>query len=212
MTVPLPTPICHLTHWKHLSSILSAGGLLSYHEMKRRGMNYCNIAHNSVQDQREDKMVFGAKGGCLHDYVPFHFGPKPPMLLTISSGNVQGYTEGQSPLIYLVSNAQAVEVAGLSFAFTDGHAIMAFTEFFFDLARLDRIDWPVIHGKWWNDTPECPDRKRRRQAEFLVHQQFPVSLISEIAVFDAGIEAQVLGILRSSGLNVPVQIRRNWYY
>jgi hypothetical protein len=134
------------------------------------------------------------------------------MLLTISSGNVQGYTEGQPPLVYLVSNAQAVAAAGLPFAFTDGHAIMAFTEFFSDLARLDRIDWEVIRGKWWNDTPEYPDRKRRRQAEFLVYQQFPASLITEIAVFDAGIEAKVLEILRSSGLKVPVQIKPDWYY
>lgn len=212
MTVPVPTPIVHLTHWQNLSSILSSGGLLSCHEKQRQGVAHKNIAYDHIQERRESTMVPGAKGGCLHDYVPFHFGPRPPMLLTISSGNVPGHSEGQAPLIYLVSTAQAVDAAGLPFTFTDGHATMAFTEFFFDLARLDRIDWPVIHGKWWNDTPEYPDRKRRRQAEFLVHHQFPVSLISEIGVFDASMEERVLQIICSRGLKVPVQVRRDWYY
>lgn len=212
MEVPVPAPIVHLTHMDNLPSIFAAGGVLSYHEIVQRGIRYQNIAYDHIQNRRESTMVFGAKGGCLHDYVPFHFGPKPPMLLAISSGNVSGYTEGQPSLVYLVSTAQAVETAGLSFAFTDGHATMAFSEFFFDLAQLDRIDWKVIRSKWWNDTPEYPDRKRRRQAEFLVYQQFPVSLISEIVVFDAGVEAKVLEILRNSGLEVPVQTRRDWYY
>ncbi len=212
MAAPIPTPIVHLTHWQNLASILSSGGLLSCHEKQRQKITHRNIAYGHIQTRRESTMVFGAKGGCLHDYVPFHFGPKPPMLLTISSGNVSGHTEGQPPLVYLVSNAQAVEAAGLHFAFTDGHATMAFSEFFFDLAQLDRVDWEVIRSKWWNDTPEYPDRKRRRQAEFLVYQQFPVSLINEIVVFDAGVEANVLEILRDSGLEVPVQTRRDWYY
>ncbi len=89
---------------------------------------------------------------------------------------------------------------------------MAITEFFDDLDYLDQVDWPVIHGKWWNDTPEYPDRKRRRQAEFLVHQQFPIELIQEIVVLNAGTQAKVLEILCGSGLEVPVQVRSNWYY
>ena len=212
MIVPNPVPIVHLTHVDNLSSILGEGGVLSYHEMDRRGIGHHNIAYVHIQARRESTIVFGAKGGCLHDYVPFHFGPKPPMLLTISSGNVPNHTEGQPPLVYLVSTAQAVEAAGLPFAFTDGHATMAITEFFDDLDRLDQIDWPVIHGKWWNDTPEHPDRKRRRQAEFLVHQKFPIELIQEIVVLNAGTQAKVLEILSGSGLEVPVQVRSNWYY
>lgn len=212
MKAPIPTPIYHLTHWRNLPSILSAGGVLSNHEMRRQGIEHQNIAYDHIQDRRENTMVFGAKGGCLHAYVPFHFAPKSPMLFTISKGNVPNYTEGQPPLVYLVSTAQTVEAAGLPFAFTDGHATMAITEFFSDLARLDRVTWSVMNSTYWNDTPEHPDRKRQRQAEFLVHQIFPVSLVSEIAVFDAGIKSQVLEILQNSGLDVPVQVRTNWYY
>lgn len=36
--------------------------------------------------------------------------------------------------------------------------------------------------RYWNDTPEDGDRKRRRQAEFLVYTSLPWRLIEEIGV------------------------------
>lgn len=212
MVVPEPTPIYHLTHWRNLPSILSTGGVLSNHEMLRRQIVHQNIAYDHIQERRETTMVFGAEGGCLHDYVPFHFAPKSPMLYTISKGNVLAYTEGQDPLVYLVSTAQTVAEAELPFIFTDGHATMNFTEFFEDLAELNRVDWKVMHSQYWNDTPETPDRKRRRQAEFLVHRIFPKTLIKCITVKNNGIKEQVLEIFQSEGLEVPVQIKPSWYY
>jgi hypothetical protein len=212
MAVPDPTPIYHITHWRNLPSILSAGGVLSNHEMTRRQIAYQNIAYDHIQNRRETTMVFGSQGGCLHDYVPFHFAARSPMLYTISRGNVPNHTEGQDPLIYLVSTAQAVTVAGLPFIFTDGHATMNITEFFEDLAELHRVDWNVMQSEFWNDTPETPDRKRRRQAEFLVHQMFPASLIKGITVKNDGIKEHVLEIIQEEEFEVPVQIKPSWYY
>jgi len=212
MAVPDPTPIYHITHWRNLPSILSEGGVLSNHEMARRQIAYQNIAYDHIQERRETTLVFGSEGGCLHDYVPFHFAPKSPMLYTISRGNVPNHTEGQDPLVYLVSTAQAVAEADLPFIFTDGHATMNFTEFFEDLAELKRVDWKVMRDQYWSDTPEAPDRKRRRQAEFLVHRMFPTALITGIAVKNCGIKEQVLEILQGEGVEVPVQIKPSWYY
>ncbi|MBT7068224.1 MAG: DUF4433 domain-containing protein [Verrucomicrobia bacterium] len=212
MTVPDPTPIYHLTHWSNLTSIVEQGGVLSLHEMQRRGLPHEDIAYHHIQERREGVMVFSAAGGCLHDYASLHFGLKSPMLFTISKGNVPNQPEGQDPLIYLVSCAQQVEQAGLSFAFTDGHATMAFTEFFEDLGQLGRVDWGVINARYWNDTPDAPDRKRRRQAEFLVHEQLPWRLVSEIGTFDAGIKDQVQAIVQASEHRPAVHVRRNWYY
>ena len=152
MNPPLPTPIVHLTHVKNLPSIFSAGGILSYNEMLRRELGYQNIAYSHIQTRRASIMVFGASGGSLHNYAPFHFGPKSPMLYAISNGQVPGYEEGQEPLVYLVSTAQAVEEAGLSFAFTDGHAIMRLSEQYFDLSNLDKLSWGVINGTYWFDS------------------------------------------------------------
>lgn len=52
------------------------------------------------------------------------------MLYAIYKGNVEGYKDGQNPILHLTSSVEAVEEAGLPFAFTDGHAEMAISDFF----------------------------------------------------------------------------------
>jgi hypothetical protein len=56
------------------------------------------------------------------------------------------------------------------------------------------------------------DKLRRRQAEFLVHQFFPWELISEVAVIDSIVEAQVNQVLTSVAHIPNVVVRRDWYY
>ena len=89
---------------------------------------------------------------------------------------------------------------------------MAWTEFYDDLADLDKIDWELMEAKYWNDTLEDGDRRRRRQAEFLVHESVPWDLISEIVVMKKSVEDKVREVLTSVGDTTPVQTQRNWYY
>ncbi len=132
------------------------------------------------------------------------------MLFTINKGNVVGYTGGQEPVVHLVSSTEAVDAAGLEWVFTEGHAVMDYTDFFDDFADLDKIDWPLMGSRYWFDSDEYPDRCRRRQAEFLVHKFFPWKLFSEIGVYNTAIAQKVNQIL--AGRNIPVSIRRAWYY
>ncbi len=69
-------------------------------------------------------------------------------------------------MVYLQSTIEAVRNAGLGWVFTEGHADMQFTDFFDDLEELSKIDWNLMKAKYWNDTNDDPDRKRRRQADF----------------------------------------------
>jgi hypothetical protein len=177
LTVPNPTCIYHITDVSNLDSILGAGGVLSKNQMSRTDIGFTDIAYQSLQDRRSKTLVRCGPGGTLHDYAPFFFAPRPPMLFTIGKGNVSG--RNQSSILYVVSSAQAVADAGQGFVFTDGHAIMAVTHFFSDLADLGKVDWKVMTSKMWNDTQKEPDRKRRRQAEFLVHDAYPFDLTSE---------------------------------
>jgi hypothetical protein len=41
---------------------------------------------------------------------------------------------------------------------------------------------------YWNDTPDDPDRKRRRQAEFLVHGALPWDSVEFLAVRNVGLK------------------------
>jgi len=99
------------------------------------------------------------------------------MLLQLHTGRVTGYTERQDPLIYLVSTAQAVRSSGTGFVFSDGHGIARFTNWFDKLSDLDKVDWDAVYATIWKDTVDDMDRQRRKQAEFLVHQQCAWDLI-----------------------------------
>ncbi len=208
----MPTPIYHITHINNLPSILNSGGLIANSRLRQQQSNYLDIAHGHIQDRRELTRVPCAALGCLHDYVPFYFAPRSPMLYAIHKQNTQGYSGGQNPVIYLVSQAQIIAANNLTFAFTDGHAVIAYSEFYDNLQRLDMIDWAIMQAKYWNNTQEDGDRKRRRQAEFLVHQFCPWMLMLEVGVINNTMQLQVQQILQNFNSQIPVNIYSNWYY
>lgn len=208
----MPTYIYHITHVNNLISILKSNGLIAYSCLQNQKTPYKNIAHSQIQDRRADTAVPCASGGCLHDYVPFYFAPRSPMLYTIHKGNVEGHTGGQNSIIYLVSEAESIKAHNLVFAFTDGHAIMDYSEFYDDLRNLNEIDWEAMEGKYWLNTTEKPDRKCKRQAEFLVHQLCPWILIKGIGVINSTLESQAKSILQKFKYNTPVKVYPDWYY
>lgn len=209
---PNPTHIFHITPIENLRRILEAGELLAKRALDQEDTGYTNIAHQTIQDRRAHTPVPCGPGGVLHDYVPFYFGARSPMLFTISMGNVEGFAGGQQSIVHLVSTVQAVQVAGLGIVFTDGHGIMAFTGFYDDLAQLDEVDWPLMNAHYWADTDDDLDRKRRRQAEFLVHDRFPVRLIQGIGVINQQKKEETEALLAEFGLTIPVATKRGWYY
>jgi len=209
---PSPTPIFHITPIENPRMILEAGELRAKRALDQEDTGYINIAHRTIQDRRARTPVPCGPQGVLHDYVPFYFGPHSPMLFTISRGHVEGFTAGQQPILHLVSTAQAVQTAGLGFVFTDGHGIMALTDFYDDLAELDQVDWAVMKARYWADTDDDLDRKRRRQAEFLVHHRFPVALIQQIGVINQQMKVATEALVGEFGLAIPVTIKPTWYY
>ncbi len=212
MAAPIPTPVYHLTHIDNLASIIQSGGCLSFNRKQNKGIDHVDVAYETIQDRRAQTAVPCGPGGCLHDYVPFFFAPRPPMLYAIHRGYVEGYEQGQAPLIYLVTKTQTVNNSGSEWVFTDGHATMVVTEFFDDLKNLDEIDWEVMESRYWKDTPTLPDRKRRRQAEFLVKDCCQWELFSEIGVINSRMESRVKRMLGNSMHQPTVQIQKDWYY
>ena len=127
---------------------------------------------------------------------------------------IEGYAEGQDPLVYLVSTAQVIAGAGLGFVFTDGHGLAAITTWFNDLAHLDKLDWDVVKARYWSETALDNDRQRRKQAEFLVHEEMPWDLVSGIAVRTDNVRGQVESILDDNPAvnRPPVRVVPQWYY
>ncbi len=206
------TLVYHITHIANLEGILQAGGLWCKAEQSRQQVTYQNIAHQNIQDRRATTLVPFGNGGLLHDYVPFYFAPRSPMLGAVHTGQVEGYDSGQASVLHLVSSVQRIQEAGLPFVFTDGHATVKFSAFFEDLKDLDRIDWALMKDRYWRDTPEDGDRKRRRQAEFLVHRFCPLGAFVGIGTCTEAIRSEVRQALDAFGLDLYTKVRRDWYY
>lgn len=206
------TYLYHITHLKNLGDIIRHGCLWCDNERKARALDSTGIAHQHIKDRRSRRQVPLGQGGTLADYVPFYFAPRSPMLYAIHMGRVQNYTDGQAPVLHLLSSVETVIEHNLSFVFTDGHAEIAYSKFYDNMQRLDQIDWDVMRADYWNDTDDDGDRKRRRQAEFLVYRSFPVSLVAGICVYSETQVDAVKQIVGKYGLQIPVAERRNWYY
>ncbi len=211
---PNPTPILRFTHLDNLDTIIRRGGLHAPKHVPDDELPYRFCHSTDIQSARAEVPIQLGPGGTIHDYVPFYFGYLSPMMLNLKTGRVEGYNEGQEPLIYLVSTAQAIEAAGIKFVFSDGHGLVTFTQWFDDLAMLDEVDWTVVNQRYWTDTIDDMDRKRKKQAEFLVYQCCPWSLIQEIVVIDAEMKQGVETIQAAfpAAESRVVRVERNWYY
>ena len=212
MDVPDKVYLFHLTSVENVPSIIDSGGLKSKNRLANEQTSYRNIAYTELQERRARRTVSCAAGGCLHDYVPFYFGPRSPMLYVVNEGGVEGYDDGQEPLVHLVTRVQFIEEAELEFAFTDRHAVLRYANFYDDVASLDQVDHGLMRRKYWDNTAQHPQRKERRQAEFLVHDFFPFELIGAIGVINEEIKETTERHLDRLDEAPPVIVKQKWYY
>ncbi len=76
------------------------------------------------------------------------------------------------------------------------------------------MDWDAVRTWKWGGRwlLENPDVKRRKQAEFLVHERFPWDLVERIAVLNNAALAKVNESLKDAAHRPRVTIERQWYY
>lgn len=212
MDIPDTVYLYHLTSVENLPSIVESGELKSKNQLAGEQAAYQNIAYPHIQARRAKRTVPCAAGGCLHDYVPFYFGPRAPMLYAINMGRVEGYEDGQERLIYLVTKVQFIERNGLTFAFTDRHAVLTYANFYDDVKALDQVDHELMRNRYWHNTAQHPQRKERRQAEFLVHDHVPFTLIGAIGVINERMKDKTEQCFNELEAAPPVIVKRKWYY
>ena len=214
MSIPDPTLIYRLLHVDNLRMCLRRGALHAPNCTPQNGLIYKTIHNVDIQEARQATRIPCGPGGVIHDYVSFYFGPRSPMLFQLHTGWNIEYEERQDPLIYLVSTAQVIHNSGAAFVFSNGHGIAVFTNWFDQLEDLSEVDWAAVYADYWRDDVNDMDRQRRKQAEFLVHQQCDWDLIQEIGVAHQSMKSKVEGILAefAAPLRRPVRIRPEWYY
>lgn len=208
----MSTLIYHMTHIANVESILREGRIYC-DAVAERLLRPRSIAYGHLKAWRASKQVPVPPYGTLADYVPFYFAPRSPMLFAIQRGYVNS-SLAQHEIVYIVSTVEMVQQHGKPFVFTDGHPLSEITCFSNNLAELDEfVDWEVMRSPYWYDCAEYPDRKRKRQAEFLVHAELECALIVRIGVYNPRIQQEVAEIVRKiSPHPIPVEAHRDWYY
>jgi hypothetical protein len=201
--------ILHFTDVANLPGILDAGALRCHRDANTRA----DIGNAGIKLTRSRRRVDCGPGGTVGDYVPFYFAPRPPMMMTIMHGNVAGVSPDLSRLIYFVSSSEVVYEAGLPCVFSDGNAAVVITTFGDDRRALaTHVDFPLMKQRMWANTPDDPDRRRRRMAEFLVHEQLPLEHVTEIVVRDRPARAAVDAVLQRTGRLIRTAVRSGWYF
>ena len=204
---PVPTKIYHFTHIDNLSVLISTGAILCKNEMLKNNTSYKSSAFESVQEQRKIHPVPVSPNGTIHDYVPFYFNSLSPMLYTIKNGNIDGVE--MQDLVFFKSTVQAAEASGCKFVFTDGHGIMVLSDYYNNLASLDKIPWNVVNAKYWTD---FLDGRRLRQSEFLIYNKFDWNLVQTIGVYNSKMLNRVNALVRGLSYQPSVKTKRNWFF
>ena len=209
-TPPNKIWLYRITHYQNIPHILQYGLVTA--NSKNTNAAFVSIGDNSLIQTRKKIEVTIAPFGNLSDYIPFYFGPHSPMLLQIKTGD-QGVTQRpQSEIVYLISSLNAIEQNNCKYIFFDGHAWDKMSLPYSNKTDLDKIEWSVVKGKQWNNTEEHIDRKRRKQAELLVHSHVPITCIEHIVAYDKNMYKFVQAEISKRGLKIATTESQKIYY
>jgi hypothetical protein len=220
---PHPLRIFHITAIPNLAGIAKSKKLYANSVLQKKKLQHANIAYQGAQGKRATKLVAKPPGGFIHDYVPFYFAPRSPMLRTIDGGNVENCPYRQPDIAHLVTTVEAIVDAGLPYVFYDYNATLDISTCYSDLKNLGEINWDLFfetprlggYSRYWNsrmDNPKWILRMETRQAEFLVHNNVPLNLIKSVGVYNAAKATEIQKIFDDVKIKIPVEVKPDWYY
>ncbi len=218
MTVPARPKIYHIVHMDRLPSIIRDGFLLSDTEISRRTPHGTTIGMSSIKQRRLGLMLSSHPGLHVGECVPFYFCPRSVMLYMIYRANdlELSYRGGQGPIVHLMADLQSTtawaELHHQRWAFTLSNAGTRYFEDRADLNNLNEINWKAVNATIWSGAGIDPSLKEGKQAEFLLENKFPWTLVEEIGVSSQKVYQQVMEMLSEAGYHPTVKIRTDWYY
>lgn len=213
MTSQVPERIFlyRMLHWDCLPEVLDRGFYPKRHpDFKLPPKRIGDFELAAKRDGRELKTP-GA--GTIGEHVAFYFAGHSPMLFKIHTGYGVPQ-EDQRDIVYICCKLEAVAALGHPYLFTDGQANTGRTNEFTMLTDLDKLDWNLIPQRYWRDTEDDRDRERRKEAEFLVKGHVPTSCFQGIYTYDEQRRTDVMQLVNSRGLTLPVKVdtNKNLYY
>jgi hypothetical protein len=122
------------------------------------------------------------------------------------------YREGQRPIVHLQADLRSVvryaEREGVRWAFSNTNAGARYADFYRSLDDLNKIDWNAVEARDFRPV----EVKEGKQAEFLVYESFPWSLVERIGVADQSVLRQVQSALARAEHRPRVSVQRGWYF
>ena len=213
--IPDRPKVYHITHVDNLAGIVRDGVLWSDARRIERGLECEVVGLSSIKRQRLESRPVGCRPGTMvGQYVPFYLGPRSVMLYILHMRNHPEltYRGGQKPIVHLVADLHATvawaEARGRRWAISDRNAGAGYASFYSRLDDLDKIDWDAVGATDWR----APDVKEGKQAEFLLFESFPWSLVERVGVASDALRLQAEAAVASAGHRPPVRVERTWYY
>jgi ssDNA thymidine ADP-ribosyltransferase, DarT len=206
---PDPIRVYHFTHLRNLAGIIEEA-LQSDAACRRQGLTKVEIGSAGIRERRLQLPVGDVgPGGCVGDYVPWYFGPRSPMMFTLSRSNYE-YQDGFDEVVYLVSSVSRIVALGGRWVASDRNAALSLAEFTDDEDSLrDHISWDVIAARYWTDYADGADL---RAAEFLVHESVTWEAVEAIVTKTEETRAQVEALVAERDHSPPVTVRGRWYF
>ena len=173
-----------MTHVDNIPHVLLHG--ITHKNSPNSNPSYQPIGDTSLINHRDGREVMITNGKTIEfgwpnmitlgEFIPFYFGFRTPMLYVIQKGGnfVPNPTKPEE-IIYCVTSVYKILESGVTFYFSDGHAVNTLSTFY-DSGMVDQIerlvDFEATKARKWKDERDL-DLKRRKEAEFLIQQDLP---------------------------------------
>lgn len=214
-TPPSRPKIYHITHVDNLPGIVAEGGLLSDREMIAGGGPAASIGMSDIKRRRIEELAVDCHPGLMvGDFVPFYFCPRSVMLYVIYRANHPSlaYSGGQTPIVHLEADLHRVtrwaEDNERVWAIALSNAGAYYTEFRSGEEALGQLDWDAIAATDFRSA----DVKERKQAEFLIYQEFPFQLVERIGVRSAATQRKAIEGIEGADHRPVVEVLSAWYF
>ncbi|WP_126147193.1 type II toxin-antitoxin system toxin DNA ADP-ribosyl transferase DarT [Synechococcus elongatus] len=215
VSVPPDPKIYHITHINNLLNIAVSGGLVSDAKRLASGLSCSIVGMSNIKQRRLEVIEVSCHPGTkVGEYVPFYFCPRSIMLYILHKGNHPdvSYSGGQAPIVHLQADFNKVinwaNSNSIPWAFSSGNAGAYVTSFYNQLSMLSQIDWVAVGARNFSNAKI----KEGKQAEFLMRNDFPWTLIEKIGTIDSTIATQVQKLLGGVKHQPAITVEPSWYF
>ncbi|EMR8084187.1 type II toxin-antitoxin system toxin DNA ADP-ribosyl transferase DarT [Citrobacter freundii] len=189
--------VYHFTSVYNLKSIIR-DGLLSTNLKNKLNIKNVDISNKNIQARRSQMLVPCGRKGVVHDYVPFYFAKRTPMLLNV----VKSKNYDQVDIMFLAVPIEKVLEKNVVFSDASANTNLP-PSFYSEPKDLENLNWEIIDNPKWS----YPDDNERHQkmAEMLIHDKVEINEVSFIVVWNDNFKEYVQSILNRNSLeNIKV--------